>query len=114
MFIRRLDLSVDIEFYRNTFGGANTAAEGYLARAESMISAAYGECADGNMYYGFAVCAQAEYLAERGCSNEYKKISLGDFSAEYSDTDSGGMICTEAKLYIDKWGGYCRSAEAIY
>ena len=117
MFIRRLDLIADNDFYTNVYGGKNTAAQEYFTLAENMLAAAYGECSsseNGAVYYKMAVCAQAEKLAEGSGASEYKKLSLGDFSAEYADNTGRQMICDEAKLYIDKWSGFCHSVDVIY
>lgn len=105
----------DIDFYVNTYGGSADISQSELIKAGLIIDSVYCGISPvtekERLLYDFGICAQAEYIhCMNGSDDRYRKISLGDFSAELSD-GGAGIVSEKAKAYLDGIYGGIRCAE---
>lgn len=115
-------MAVDRDFYCNIFCGREyddidrllTAAERAIDNVITVTPA--GEFQE--RQFGFAVCAQAEYMGlcggveawEASVSGTARSFSLGSFSMSSGGSSAGGSkmrekgICSAAESYLEKGG----------
>ena len=95
-----MEMNIDYNYYRNVYGGAHgEEIVPYLKSSLTLICGCVSKADENVMKY--AACIQADSRIDR----QYKSVRLGDFSAAYdSAPDDSGLLCGEARSYLDMYG----------